>query len=177
MSAMSSQGRSAGARGEPHDPVPRRVGSELEERIRALVEPLASLPGALLPMLHALQDEFGYVEPGAVPVIAGLLNLSQAEVVGVVAFYPDFRRVPRGRHTLRICRAEACQAMGGDALASHIQARLGVGPGETTPDGRMTLEAVYCLGNCALSPAVMLDGTLCGRVTPESVDQLIGAAS
>ena len=129
-----------------------------EELALARIRELQSLPGAMLPILHALQEEFGYVDDAAVPLIAEALNLSRAEVVGVVYFYHDFRHAPPGRHVLQVCRAEACQAMGCEALVEHMQTRLGVAMGETTADGAITLETVYCLGNCALSPAVMLDG-------------------
>jgi formate dehydrogenase subunit gamma len=134
---------------------------------------LEHLPGALLPILHALQEEFGYVDKGAVPLVAEALNLSQAEVYGVISFYHDFREAPPGRHVLRICRAEACQSMGCEALVRHVENRLGVRVGETTDDGSFTAEAVYCLGNCALSPSAMLDGRLYGRVSPQVADFLI----
>jgi formate dehydrogenase subunit gamma len=131
----------------------------------------AGLAGALLPVLHAIQDELGYVPPGAVPRIADALNLSRAEVHGTISFYHDFRSGPPGRHVLRVCRAEACQAMGGDALAAHVQAKLGCDFHETST-GSVTLEPVYCLGNCACAPAVMIDGKLHGRVTPSRFDEL-----
>lgn len=145
-------------------------------RASALIDDLKALPGAALPILHALQDTFGYVHPEAVPLIADALALSQAEVVGVLGFYHDFRREPGGRHLLRVCRAEACQAMDCDALVEHLERRLGVRMGETTPDGAVTLQTVYCLGNCALSPAVLLDGELFGRVSPERADRILEAA-
>jgi formate dehydrogenase subunit gamma len=139
----------------------------------AKISELQALPGALLPILNALQDEFGYVDDAAVPLIAEALNISRAEVVGVVYFYHDYRHAPPGRHVLKVCRAEACQAMGSESLAEYLQGRLGVAMGETTIDGSITTENVYCLGNCALSPAVMLDGDLYGRVSNESADRLI----
>lgn len=139
------------------------------ERIQAL----QSLPGALLPILNALQDEFGYIDDAAIPFVAEALNLSRAEVVGVAYFYHDYRHAPPGGHVLKVCRAEACQAMGSEALVEYLQARLGVPMGETTIDGSITLENVYCLGNCALSPAVMLDGDLYGRVSNEAADRLL----
>jgi formate dehydrogenase subunit gamma len=147
-----------------------------EARGRAIIQNLKHLPGATLPILHALQAEFGYVPTESVPLIADALALSQAEVVGVIEFYHDFRRSPGGRHTLKVCRAEACQAMGCEALVEHLRGRLGVEMGETTPDGALTLETVYCLGNCALSPAVLLDQELYGRVTPALADELIETA-
>ena len=131
------------------------------------------MPGALLPILHALQEEFGYVDSAAVPLLADALNLSQAEVHGVISFYHDFRHSPPGRHILRICRAEACQAMGSEALVQHVEKQLGVKVGETTHDGSFTIEPVYCLGNCALSPSVMLDGKPYGRVSPDVAEFLI----
>ena len=134
-----------------------------------------SLPGALLPVLHAIQDALGFVPPDAVPQIAHALNLSQAEVHGVISFYHDFRSAPPGRHVLKLCRAEACQAMGSEALAAHVTRRLGIEWKQTSPDGALTIEPVYCLGNCALSPAAMLDGKLRGRVTAAAIDDLIAA--
>lgn len=132
-----------------------------------------ALPGALMPVLHAIQDALGFVPPGAVPRIAHALNLSQAEVHGVISFYHDFRSAPPGRHVVKLCRAEACQAMGSERLAAHLTNRLGIDWRETTPDGAITIEPVYCLGNCALSPAIMIDGALRGRVTPDSLDRAI----
>jgi formate dehydrogenase subunit gamma len=133
-------------------------------------------PGALLPLLHAVQEEFGHIEDAAVPIIAAALNLSRAEVHGVVTFYHDFRRRPAGRHVLRLCRAEACQSMGCERLAEGLSARLGIDFGATTPDGRVTLEAVYCLGNCALAPAAMLDGRVYDRLDEARLDQLLQTA-
>ena len=144
-----------------------------EGRARALIAERAALPGAVLPILHALQEHFGYVDPVAVPLVAEALNLSRAEVHGVVTFYHDFRQTPPGRHVLRVCRAEACQSMGADRLAGHIKARLGIDFHQTSPDGRVTLEPVFCLGNCACSPALMLDGKLHGRVDATAFDRLM----
>jgi formate dehydrogenase subunit gamma len=146
------------------------------ERAQARIRELERLPGALLPILHALQEEFGYIDPQATPLIASALNLSRAEVHGVISFYHDFRHHPPGRHVLRICRAESCQSMGCDALVQHVEKRTGVKLGETTPDGSLTVEQVFCLGNCALSPAVMLDGAPYGRVSPNVADFLIDSA-
>jgi formate dehydrogenase subunit gamma len=134
-----------------------------------------ALPGALLPVLHAIHDVLGFVPPDAVPRIAHALNLSQADVHGVITFYHDFRSSPPGRHVLKLCRAEACQAMGSEALAAHLTKRLGIAWKETSPDGALTIEPVYCLGNCALSPAMMLDGKLRGRVTAAVLDETIAA--
>lgn len=140
---------------------------------QAIIERLQGLPGACLPILHALQDQFGYIHREAIPMIADALVLSRAEVLGVIEFYHDFRQEPPGRHTLRVCRAEACQSMGCEALVGHLRSRLGIDMDETTPDGSLTLKTVYCLGNCALSPAVLLDDHLYGRVSPQRADELL----
>lgn len=132
--------------------------------------------GAMLPVLHALQDAFGYIDDAALPLVAEALNVSRAEVHGVVTFYHDFRRQPAGRHVLKLCRAEACQSVGGESLADHLQHRLGLRPGETTPDGSLTLENTYCLGNCALGPSAMLDGELIGRLDTDQVDAIVRKA-
>ncbi len=134
------------------------------------------LDGALLPILHALQEEFGYIDEQAEPLIAAALNRSRAEIHGVVTFYHDFRRAPAGRHVLKLCRAEACQAAGGDALAERAQARLGVALGETAADGRVTLEPVYCLGLCAVAPSAMIDGRVVGRLDEKRLDALVAEA-
>ncbi|MSO72929.1 MAG: formate dehydrogenase subunit gamma [Rhodospirillaceae bacterium] len=131
------------------------------------------MPGATLPILHALQERFGYIGRAAIPMVAEALNLSQAEIHGVVAFYDDFREQPPGRHTLRMCRAEACQSMGCNTLVEQAEKRLGVGLGATTADGKVTLEAAYCLGNCACAPAAMLDGELIGRLDSARLDRLL----
>lgn len=144
-----------------------------KEVARERIEALRDVPGATLPMLNALQEEFGYVDEEAIPIIADVLNLSRAEIVGVVHFYHDYRHAPPGRHIFKVCHAEACQSMGCEALVEYLEQRLGVAVGETTLDGSITLDAVYCLGNCALSPAVMIDGNLHGRVTPERANTLI----
>jgi formate dehydrogenase subunit gamma len=136
----------------------------------------SGLAGALLPILHALQEHFGYIAEEAVPRVAQALNLSRAEVHGVVSFYHDFRDRPPGRHLLRVCRAESCQSMGSEALVGHLKRRLHIAPGETTPSRSFTLESVYCLGNCACSPAIMLDDKLHGRVDGAKLDRLIEQA-
>jgi formate dehydrogenase subunit gamma len=148
-----------------------------EARILAAVERHRHRDGPLIEVLHDVQADFGCIPSGAVPVIARALNLSRAEVHGVVSFYHHFRTRAPGRHVLQICRAESCQAAGGRAIESHAQERLGVGFGGTTADGRVTLEAVYCLGLCACSPAAMLDGEVHGRVTTASLDALIDSAA
>jgi formate dehydrogenase subunit gamma len=146
---------------------------EHAETVRRIAADLKGRPGPLIEVLHAIQAQLGYVPPAAVPLVASELNLSRAEVHGVVSFYHYFRSTPAGAHTLSVCRAESCQAVGADALAEHARQRLGVDFHETTPDGRFSLEPVYCLGNCACSPAVMIDGRLHGRVTPERLDALL----
>ena len=145
-----------------------------EETAREIVGRFAALEGPLLPILHAVQDAFGHLPPACVPVIAKGLNLSRAEVQGVISFYPLFRTEPPGRRTIAICRAEACQAMGGAALEAHAQAALGIGFGETSADGEVTLEPVYCLGNCACAPSMTVDGALHARVDAARFDELIG---
>ena len=147
-----------------------------EAEIRDVIAPYAALEGPLLPMLHALMDAFGHIPEAAYPVLAAQLNISRAEVHGVVSFYHDFRDAPAGRHVLKICRAEACQAMGGDAVAEAALARLGLDWHGTTPDGRITVEPVYCLGLCACAPAAMLDGRVAGRVDTARLDALIAEA-
>src|SRR5262245_3548771 len=147
--------------------------STYEQAVKQAIERNAARPGALLPLLHDIQDRLGHVPPESLPEIAKALNLSRAEVHGVVTFYHHFRSAPPGKHVVRVCRAEACQAMGGDELFSHVEKTLKVKAGETTSDGRFTLEAVYCLGNCACSPAVMVDGDLHGRVTPARFDEIV----
>jgi formate dehydrogenase subunit gamma len=129
--------------------------------------------GPLLPILHALQEEFGYIDMAAEPLIAEALNITRAEVHGVVTFYHDFRREPAGRHVIKLCRAEACQAAGGDELAAHAEARLGVALGNTTADGRITIEPVYCLGLCSVSPSAMIDGKVVARLDAKKFDTLL----
>jgi formate dehydrogenase subunit gamma len=132
-----------------------------------------SQPGPLLQILHAVQASLGYVPPAAVPLIAQALNLSRAEVHGVITFYHHFRSAPPGRHTIQLCQAEACRSMHCEVLTEHAKRTLGIDFHGTTADGRFTLEPVYCLGNCACGPAMMVDGDLHGRVTPESFDALL----
>jgi len=130
-------------------------------------------PDELLEIFHELQHELGYVPEETLPVIANALNRSRAEIYGVLTFYHEFRRTPGGRHTIKICRAEACQAMHTQQLCHHAEEKLRVKFGETTADGQFNLEAVYCLGNCALSPAVMIDNELYGCVDKERFDSII----
>ena len=144
---------------------------------RDLIDSGKDAPGALLPILHMLQETFGYIDRDAEPLIAEALNISRAEVHGVVTFYHDFRRSPPPVHTLKLCRAEACQSMGGDRLAERATARLGVGFGETTPDGRVGLEPVYCLGLCSAAPSAMLDGKITARLDEAKLDALLTEAA
>ncbi|WP_207461013.1 formate dehydrogenase subunit gamma [Azospirillum sp. SYSU D00513] len=146
-----------------------------EERACAIVAEHRHLRGSLLPILHALQEEFGCIDQAAVPLLARELNLSRADVHGVVSFYHEFRRTRPGRHTVKVCRAEACQSMGCDDLVSHIERSLSVSLGGTTADDAFTVESVFCLGNCALSPAVMVDERLYGRVDARRIDAILGA--
>jgi len=134
------------------------------------------LEGATLVILHAMQEAFGYVPEPAIPMIASALGLSRAEVHGVFTFYHDFRHEPAGRHVLKICRAEACQAAGGDALAARAEAKLGIALGNTTSDARVTLEPIYCLGLCATAPSAMLDGRIIGRLDEQRLDALVAEA-
>ena len=145
------------------------------DRAVRIIQAHKHLDGAAIPVLQALQDEFGYIDDACIPLVAHELQLSRAEVVGVVHFYHDFHTEPPRRHILQVCRAEACQSMGCERLVQHIEQRLGVSMGETTDGGEVTLEAVYCLGNCALSPAVMLDGELHGWVSNDKLDALMTA--
>jgi formate dehydrogenase subunit gamma len=132
-----------------------------------------ALEGPLLPILHAVQHEFGHIPDAAIPRIADRLNISKAEVHGVVSFYHDFRTAPAGRHVVKLCRAEACQATGADALIAHAENRLGIGMHETTRDGSVTLEPVFCLGLCACGPAAMIDGRIFARLDTARLDALL----
>jgi len=163
---------------------PRRVipltverGSSLsaaaESAVREVCARWAGRPGALLPVLHGVQQALGYVPPEALPVMARELNLSVADVHGVVSFYHYFRRTPRGRHVVHVCRAEACQAVGGRVLEAHAKRALGIEFHGTTADGAISLEPVYCLGNCALGPTLMIDEQLQGRVSTQRFDALM----
>jgi formate dehydrogenase subunit gamma len=143
------------------------------DAIRRIVADLKDRPGPLLEVLHAVQAALGYVPDGAVTLVAQGLNLSRAEVHGVVTFYHYFRRTPPGKHVVSLCRAEACQSMGADALAEHAKRKLGVDFHETTADGEFSLEPIFCLGNCACSPAAMVDGRLYGRLSPEGFDAML----
>lgn len=149
------------------------VTNRTVKTIRDIARADADKPGALLPILHAVQDEFGYLPEETVATVADVVNLSRAEVHGVVSFYHLFRQSAPGEHTIFMCRAEACQSMGANRLAEHAKKTLGVDFHETTEDGRFSLEPIYCLGNCACAPAVMIDETVHGRVTPERLTELV----
>jgi formate dehydrogenase subunit gamma len=146
------------------------------ERASEIIAQYRHLEGAALPILHALQETFGCVPDEAVPLIAEELNLSRAEIHGTVTFYHDFRKAPAGRRVLKLCRAESCQAAGGDALSARAEEKLGVAMGETTLDNRVTLEPVYCLGLCHSSPAAMLDKHVFGMLDEAKLDALVKEA-
>ena len=146
------------------------------DEIRAVIADFMALEGPLLPMLHALQARYRHIPRTAVAVLAEMLNRGKAEIHGVISFYSDFRYDPPGQHVLKLCRSEACQANGGRELAAQALARAGVDWGGTTPDGRLTVEPVYCLGLCACGPAAMLDGRLVGRLDEDGIDRLLQEA-
>jgi formate dehydrogenase subunit gamma len=145
----------------------------LREVVENAVESHREKIGALLPVLHSVQDIFGFIPREAVSLIAGAMSLSRAEIHGVMSFYHDFRSEPPGKHLVHLCRAEACQAMGAAGLEQHARERLGIDYGETTNDGQFTLEPVYCLGNCACSPSIRINDEIHARVSPERFDELI----
>lgn len=142
-------------------------------KVVAIIDDLRDRPGPLLVILRRIQDELGWVPADSVPIIASALRLSRAEVHGVISFYHDFKHTPLGRNVIKLCRAESCQALGAVALADHVKGRLGIDFGETTADRNFTLESVYCLGNCACSPAAVINGELIGRATAKRLDQAI----
>jgi formate dehydrogenase subunit gamma len=142
-------------------------------RAREIVEAHRGLEGPLLPILHAVQAEYGYVPREIQPAIADALNLSRAEIHGVVSFYHDFRDHPAGRHVIRVCRSEACQSMGGEATADELLKKLGLDWHQTSADGAVTVEPVYCLGLCACSPAAMVDGDVYGRLDDETIHEIV----
>ncbi len=152
------------------------VAADEAARVTAVIEDFLHLEGPLLPILHAVQDEFGYIPESAKQIIASALNVSRAEVHGVVTFYADFRDHPTGRHVLKLCRAEACQSMGGEPLAQTIKRRLGLDWHETAPDGSITLEPVFCLGLCAQAPALMLDGEVHARLDENALSDILAEA-
>lgn len=150
----------------------QQASTEIASRTIAIIDELKDLEGPLLPILHGIQEEFGYVPAETLPVIANALNLSRADVYGVVSFYHDYRKHPAGRHVLKLCRAEACQSMGGDALHERLMQMLGIGWHETTKDDAVTLEPVYCLGLCACAPSAMLDGDVIGRLDDDKIERI-----
>ena len=147
-----------------------------ETRVREIAVAHRGQRGALLPILHAVQEALGYVPPEAIPVLADELNLSRADVHGVVSFYHDFRSAPAGRTTVRICRGEACQAVGAERLVSHVRDACGMSLGETSRDGALTVEQVFCLGNCALGPAAQVNGRLRGRLDESRLSAILDEA-
>ncbi|WP_424194598.1 formate dehydrogenase subunit gamma [Ampullimonas aquatilis] len=150
-----------------------KLPAELQLAVDAALSEYVKRPGALLPMLHAIQDKLGYIPAVTVPVIAAGLNLSRAEVHGVITFYHHFRSHRPAQHQIQICRAESCQSMGSEALVEHAQHRLGCQIHEQRADGAVSLEPVYCLGQCATSPAIMIDDKVYAKVSPEKFDRLI----
>lgn len=141
--------------------------------LQEIIESLRHKPGAMLPILHAIQDRFGYIPPESVPLIADSLRQTRAEVHGVISFYHHFRTRPTGRHVLHLCRAEACQAVGARQLEAHVKSALGIDFHETTRDQEFTLEPVYCLGNCACGPSMLIDNKVHGRMSEPKFDRLV----
>lgn len=154
----------------------RTTAGSVSTQTLAIIEDLRHLEGPLLPILHAIQDAFGFIPEETKPIIAHELNLSRAEVHGVVSFYHDFRSHPAGRHVLKICRAEACQSMGGEKLAETLLTRLGLDWHGTTSDNALTVEPVYCLGLCAMAPAGMLNGEPVARLDEHCLGDIVGEA-
>ena len=155
--------------------VPMLDSNQTAQRMAEILHAHHGMEGALLPILHAVQAEFGYIPQDVQPIIAKDLNISRAEVHGVVSFYHDYREKPAGRHVIKLCRAEACQSMGADRVAAHVQKMLGVDWHETTADGAVTLDPIFCLGLCACGPAAMVDGKLIARADVARMDRIIGA--
>jgi formate dehydrogenase subunit gamma len=149
------------------------LDSVVNSRLDDILAAHSGLEGPLLPILHAVQAAFGFVPQDTLPVIARHLNISRAEIHGVVSFYHDFREAPAGRHVVKLCRAEACQAMGADRLAAHAKAALGVDWHGTTADGAVTLEPVFCLGLCACAPAALVDGQVVGRIDDVRLETIL----
>jgi formate dehydrogenase subunit gamma len=147
---------------------------DVTARVGEILNAHKGMEGALLPILHTIQADYGYIPQAALPIIAKDLNLSRAEVHGVMSFYHDFRESPAGAHVLKLCRAESCQSLGADRVAAHAQKSLGIEWHETTKDGKVTLEPVFCLGLCACGPAAIVDGKLIGRVDEARIDQILG---
>ena len=151
----------------------QRASTEITKRTAAIVQDFKDVEGSLLPILHEIQDTFGHVPQEAMPVIASGLNISRAEVYGVVSFYHDYRKQPAGRHVLKLCQAEACQSMGSDTVAARFKQTFGIDFHQTSTDGAVTLEPVYCLGLCACSPAALLDGEVIGRIDADKIDEIV----
>ena len=147
--------------------------TSIQETVQSVITTLKDKPGALLPILHGIQNALGYIPADSVPAIAQGLHLSRAEVHGVISFYHYFRDTPPGKQTIHICRAESCQAMGGKQLEQHVKDQLGIDYHETTADGQFSLEPVYCLGNCACSPAIQIGDDIYGKVSAQSFDAII----
>ena len=152
------------------------LSSKQLEKIQGHVEKYQNVPGALLPLMHAIQDDLGFVPEESYKPISKAYNLSIAEIHGFITFYHHFRTHAPGKNILQICRAESCQAMGSENIENYCQERLGITYHQTTKDNSITLEPVYCLGNCACSPAIMINEDIVGRVTPEKIDQIIKEA-
>lgn len=150
---------------------------DVEAAARSVFKRHSRQEGALLPILHDLQEEFGYIPVEALPLLADNLNISRAEVYGVVTFYHDFHFEPHGEHTITLCAAEACQSVGARPLIERAKDRLGLDWGETSPDGRVTLKQTFCLGLCACGPAAMVDEKLVGRLNAEKLDAIIAETS
>jgi formate dehydrogenase subunit gamma len=146
------------------------------KKIDPILDAMGRMPGALLPILHAVQAQAGYVPAEAVPLIAERLNLSRAEVHGVISYYHHFRQHPAGKIVVQVCRAEACQSVGGEALAAHAVSEIGCDFHATSSDGAVTLEPVYCLGQCACGPAIMINDDVHARVTPARLTSLLQQA-
>ena len=151
------------------------TSAEIKAQVAAVIDGLKGLPGAMLPILHGIQDTVGYIPSDVVPLIADRLNLSRAEVHGVISFYHHFRQQPAGRHVVQICRAEACQARGSAQLETHAKLALGCDFHGTTSDSAFTLEPVYCLGQCASGPNIMIDDELYARVSADKFNRLVQA--
>lgn len=147
------------------------------QQVCDIVEEMKNLPGAMLPILHAIQDALGYIHADAVSIIADGLAQSRAEVHGVISFYHHFRTTPPGKHTIQVCRAEACQSMGSRQLEAHVKEKLGIGFHQTSADQQVSLEPVYCLGNCACAPSIQVNDDVVGRVTASKFDQLVDQLS
>jgi len=153
------------------------MSADTEALVREIIVKHKDLQGAALPILHAVQEAIGYVPESAIPVIAKALNVTRAEMYGVATFYHDFRREPAGRHVVKLCRAEACQAAGARPIADRVRQKLGIDFGETSADGRVTLDAIYCFGLCATAPSAMVDGRLVGRLDEAVADEIVAEVS